>query len=161
MLGVGIVLAIAMLGALAQYHRPVELAVIAVCTLVLVILPLVAAWRLFRRHVYVDPAGVTVVVGAKQRRIAYAELDQILPRTDETSVKMLDTRTVSLILQATSPDGRRTRVQLSPQDLETIDPVLLALEPEVARRPDLLPNDYARNQFAWSVTRAHERIGTA
>lgn len=154
-------LAVGLLSALPRYHSPGELVGLAVALLLLAVLPLAFAWHLFRRHVYVDPEGVTVVVGTRQRRIAYADLDWILPRSDQVSVKVLDTRNMALILEATSPAGRRTRVQLSAQDLETIDPVLLALEEEVARRPELLRTDYARRDFEWSLAAARQRVSAA
>lgn len=154
-LGIGVVVGLVLLGSLAQHHGTADLITIGIAALVLVVVPLGYGLHLYRRHVYADPDGFTIVTGSRERRFAYAEVDRVVPRVDQL-VKIVDSRSVSLIVQVTSA-GRRRRTIVSAQELQTIDPILLGLEPRVRLRPELLANDWDRDLFESSVAAAHER----
>lgn len=117
--------------------------------LVMVLVPLWALWWGWRRTVVVHPDRVVVRRGAREvRTFAFDELTEVRPGVDGSAgAATPEFWNKSVTLLGRTTDGRRRGLKVSAQTVESIDPLLLALAPVVARRPDLLPHDVHRSLF--------------
>ena len=117
--------------------------------LVMVVLPLWAVWWTHGRTIVVHPDRVVVRRGDREvRSFAFDDLTEVRPGVDGSAGAATPefwNRSVTLL--GRTSDGKRRGLKVSAQTVESIDPLLLALAPEVARRPDLLPHDVHRMLF--------------
>lgn len=121
----------------------------AAVVLVMVLLPLWAIWWLSGRTIAVSRDRVVVRRGGRDvRTFAFDELIEVRPGRDASvgaATPEFWNKSVSLIGRTT--DGKRRGLKVTAQTVESIDPLLLALAPVVARRPELLPHDVHRALF--------------
>ena len=82
------------------------------------------------------------------RSFAFDDLIEVRPGIDGSAGAATPefwNRSITLIGRTTA--GRRRGLKVTAQTVESIDPLLLALAPIVARRPELLPHDVHRTLF--------------
>ncbi|KRE94245.1 hypothetical protein ASG76_12780 [Nocardioides sp. Soil774] len=127
-------------------HRGLLTAAVA---LLMVVLPLWAVWWLRGRTIIVHPDRVVVRRGEREvRSFAFDDLIEVRPGRDASvgaATPEFWNKSVTLIGRTTA--GRRRGLKVTAQTVESIDPLLVALAPVVARRPDLLPHDVHRALF--------------
>jgi hypothetical protein len=121
----------------------------AAVALVMVVLPAWAIWFSRGRTIVVHPDRVVVRRGEREvRTFAFDDLVEVRPSVDGSAGAATPefwNKAVTLVGRTT--DGRRRGLKVTAQTVESIDPLLLALAPVVARRPDLLPHDVHRTLF--------------
>lgn len=141
----GVVLAAATWADGGELRAPLTAAVVAL----MVALPLWAVWFSRGRTIAVHPDRVVVRRGEREvRTFAFADLTEVRPATDASpgaATPELWNKSVMLLGQTT--DGKRRGLKVTAQTVESIDPLVLALAPVVARRPDLVPRDGDRRLF--------------
>ncbi|RYC11137.1 hypothetical protein [Nocardioides zhouii] len=117
--------------------------------LVMVVLPLWAVWWTHGRTIVVHPDRVVLRRGEREvRTFAFDDLIEIRPGVDGSAgAATPEFWNKSVTLLGRTSDGKRRGLKVSAQTVESIDPLLLALAPAVARRPDLLPHDVHRTLF--------------
>lgn len=127
-------------------HREVLTAAVA---LLMVVLPLWAIWWLTGRTIVVHPDRVVVRRGEREvRTFAFADLIEVRPEVDGSAGAATPefwNKAVTLIGRTTA--GKRRGLKVTAQTVESIDPLLVALAPVVAGRPELLPHDIHRTLF--------------
>lgn len=113
-------------------------------------LPAWAAWTLLTRRIVVHRDRVAVLRGERVvRELAFADLTEVRPGMDGSSgAATPEMFNKSVTLQGRTLEGRRRGLKVSALTVESIDPLLRALAPEVARRPELLTRDLYRDLFA-------------
>lgn len=113
-------------------------------------LPLWALWLVHDRRYIVRSDRLTVTRrGRTVREFPYAELIEVRPAFEGSAGAATPefwNKTIFLI--GRTPQGKRRGVKVSSQLVESIDPLLVALAPEIARRPELLSRDVYRANFA-------------
>lgn len=121
----------------------------AAVALVMVALPLWAIWFSRGRTIVVHPDRVVVRRGEREvRTFAFDDLVEVRPTVDGSAGAATPefwNKAVTLIGRTT--DGRRRGLKVTAQTVESIDPLLLALAPVVAQRPELLPHEIHRTLF--------------
>lgn len=121
----------------------------AAVALVLVVLPAWAAWWTWGRTLAVHPDRVVVHRGEREvRTFAFDDLIEVRPGIDGSAGAATPefwNKSVTLIGRTTA--GKRRGLKVTAQTVESIDPLLLALAPVVARRPELLPHEVHRTLF--------------
>ncbi|MDN4172114.1 hypothetical protein QWY28_04090 [Nocardioides sp. SOB77] len=124
-------------------------AVAAVVALVFVVLPLWAAWRLLRERILVGPDEVTVCSGSTvRRRLRYADLTEVRPVVDGSAgIVTPELWNKAVVLLGRTPEGRRTGIKVTRQQVQTIDPLLVALRPVLDARPELVRAESERALF--------------
>ncbi|MDR7252987.1 hypothetical protein J2X46_001972 [Nocardioides sp. BE266] len=137
-------------------HRVLSLAALG---LLMVVLPAWAIWFTTGRTIEVHPDRVVVRRrGREVRTFAYDDLVDVRPGIDGSAgaaTPEVWNKSVTLIGRTTA--RKRRGLKVTAQTVESIDPLLLALAPVVARKPELLPHDVHRELFAAYV---HE-LGTS
>lgn len=127
-------------------HRVLSSAALGLLT---VVLPAWAIWFTTGRTIEVHPDRVVVRRrGREVRTFAYDDLVEVSPGVDGSAgaaTPEVWNKAVTLIGRTTA--GRRRGLKVTAQTVESIDPLLLALAPVVARRPGLLPHDVHRELF--------------
>ena len=127
-------------------HRGLLTAAVA---LLMVVLPAWAIWWLTGRAIVVHPDRVVVRRGERVvRTFAFDDLIEVHPGIDGSvgaATPEFWNKAVTLVGRTTA--GKRRGLKVTAQTVETIDPLLVALAPVVARRPDLLPHDIHRTLF--------------
>ena len=126
-----------------------RVALTAAVALVLVVLPLWAVWFTRGRTIVVHPDRVVVRRGEREvRSLPYDTLTEVRPGVDGSAgAATPEFWNKSVTLVGRTSEGRRRGFKVSAQTVESIDPLLLALAPVVARRPELLPHDVHRTLF--------------
>lgn len=124
----------------------------AAMVLLLVVVPLVIARSIHRRHTYVSDEGVTVISGDDRRQIDFADLEEVKVRFSGRGGETFRNEKVFLVGQLT--DGRRGVVLVSRSYVETVGPLLRRLAVVVAERPELLTSDVERDNFEQALTTA-------
>lgn len=121
----------------------------AAVALLMVVLPVWAIWWLRGRAIVVHPDRVVVRRGEREvRAFAYDDLIEVRPSVDGSAGAATPefwNKAVTLIGRTT--EGKRRGLKVTAQTVESIDPLLAALAPVVAARPDLLPHDIHRTLF--------------
>ncbi|MCF6378381.1 hypothetical protein L2K70_12270 [Nocardioides KLBMP 9356] len=121
----------------------------AAVTLLMVLLPLWALWWLTGRTIVVHPDRVVVCRGGREvRTFAFDDLVEVRPGVDGSAGAATPefwNKSVTVIGRTTS--GKRRGLTVTAQTVESIDPLLVALVPVVARRPGLLPHAVHRTLF--------------
>ncbi|MBC2932205.1 hypothetical protein [Nocardioides sp. zg-1228] len=116
---------------------------------VTVALPAWAIWWARGRTILVRPDRVVVRRGEREvRTFAFDDLTEVRPGVDGSAggaTPELWNKSVTLLGRTTA--GRRRGLKVTAQTVESIDPLLLALAPVVARRPELLPHAVHRALF--------------
>lgn len=130
--------------------------------LVLVVLPLWAVWWTRGRTIVVHPDRVVVRRGDRDvRTFAFDDLIEIRPGVDGSAgAATPEFWNKSVTLLGRTTDGKRRGLKVSAQTVESIDPLLVALAPVVARRPELLPHDIHRTLFEEYVDDLEQGRGT-
>ena len=140
-------------------HRAVLTGAVA---LIMVVLPLWAAWWTRGRTVTVHADRVVVRRGHREvRTFPFNDLIEVRPGIDGSAgaaTPEFFNKSVTLIARTSA--GRRRGLKVSAQTVESIDPLLLALAPVVARRPGLLPHDADRTLFMEYVEDVRSGRGT-
>ena len=117
--------------------------------LLMVALPLWAVWWLRGRTIAVHHDRVVVRRGERDvRAFVFDDLIEVRPGRDASvgaATPELWNKAVTLIGRTT--EGKRRGLKVTAQTVESIDPLLVALAPVVARRPELLPHDVHRTLF--------------
>lgn len=115
----------------------------------LVLLPLWTVWLLRGRRFLVHADRLSVMRGDRVvRELAFAELTEVRPQWEGSAgAATPEFLNKSVTLLGRTPAGRRTGVKVSAQTVDSIDPLLRALAPEIRRRPGLLTRDLYRNAF--------------
>jgi hypothetical protein len=97
----------------------------------------------------VRPDRVVVRRGDSEvRTFRFDDLTEIRPGVDGSAgAATPEFWNKSVTLLGRTSEGRHRGLKVSAQTVESIDPLLLALAPVVADRPDLLPHDVHRKLF--------------
>ncbi|MBB6627879.1 hypothetical protein H5V45_11175 [Nocardioides sp. KIGAM211] len=122
----------------------------ALIALLFVIGPLWAAQHLLRLRIAVSREHLTTYLGGRlHHRLALAELTEVRPVVDG-SVGALTPEAWNPAVWLIGPDqhGRRRALKITLQRVTTMAPLLEALRPVVAARPDLVRDEPARKLLA-------------
>lgn len=126
---------------------------IALVVALFVLLMAWGTWSLARRHVFVSDDAVTLCTGTRvTASLPFDQLTRVLSVVDGSQAAFTpEFWNKALILQGTTTAGRRagrpTTIKVTAQYVESIDPLLRAVAPEVRRRPDLIPDERSRALF--------------
>lgn len=137
-------------GSSGEVGRGVAAGIAAGVALLFVVAPLWAAWRLFRQRTFVSPEAVTLCFGTRvSRQLRFDDLTEVRAIVEGSLGSATpEIWNKAVILYGAGPDGRRSGIKVTRQQVTTIDPLLVALEPVVGARPDLVKDELARRLLA-------------
>ncbi|QIX27903.1 hypothetical protein ncot_15900 [Nocardioides sp. JQ2195] len=152
-LAVGLFLLVPAIRTVVGAREPMELAMAAA----LVLLELIifgAAWFLWRQRVWVSAGAVLLTRGGKVRRtVDLARLEHVDAGIDHgTGVLGNHPRVIVWTLRE---DGRRLGIPVSGRLYADLSPLVAALAPHVASRPELLRTEENRDGWARLTAASH------